>query len=193
MKSRSGYVLVGGKSSRFGRDKALADVDGKPMAAVVADRVREAAGEVTLVGAPERYRALGYRTIADPTSDFGPAAGILAALEDSSAEWNLIVACDMPRLRVDFLELLLECAASRGQAALVPRSSDGRLQPLCAVYSKSLAPAFRSALEQGQGKVAAVLEGQPVHYLEPPEYAHIDPTGEVFRNVNRQEDLPGSP
>lgn len=159
------------------------------MVAHVAEKVARAADSVTLVGAPERYSHLPYRLIPDQMHDFGPVAGIVAALEDSAAEWNLVVACDMPRLRVDFLDLLLRRAATCGREALVPLSSDGREQPLCAVYSKSLAGPFRQAQQRGEAKVTRALGGMSVHYLLPPEYSRIDPSGEVFLNVNTPADL----
>ena len=79
---RAGYVLTGGRSSRFGANKAFADVDGKPMVVQVADRVRSVCDSVTLVGPAETYGSLGLRVIEDSVADFGPVAGILAALEE---------------------------------------------------------------------------------------------------------------
>ncbi len=189
MHRRAGYVLVGGRSSRFGRDKALIDIDGRPLVSLIAEKVRAAADTVTLVGSPERYGHLRYRVIPDQVRNFGPVAGIVAALEDSAADWNLIVACDMPRLRVDFLELLFSRAESCGRDALVPLSSGGREEPLCAVYSKRLAGPFRQALRSGEAKITRALSGMDVHYLLPPEYHRIDPSGEVFMNVNTRADL----
>ena len=189
MHRRAGYVLVGGQSSRFGRDKALLDIDGLPLVSHIAEKVRKAADTVTLVGSPQRYAELEYRTIPDQVENFGPVAGIVAALEDSAAEWNLIVACDMPRLRVDFLELLLRRAETCGRDALVPLSADGREQPLCAVYSKRLEKPFREALRSGEAKIKRALNAMSVHYLLPPEYKRIDPSGEVFLNVNTPADL----
>ncbi len=159
------------------------------MATLVAEKVRRATGSVALVGSPERYGDLGYRVVPDQVKNFGPLAGIVAALEDSAAQWNLIVACDMPRLRTDFLELLLRRAETCGRDALVPLSASGREQPLCAVYSKSLAAPLRQAMRGGEGKIIRALSGMSVHYLLPPEYKRIDPSGEVFLNVNTPSDL----
>jgi molybdopterin-guanine dinucleotide biosynthesis protein A len=104
----AGYILVGGKSSRFGRDKALVEVGGRPLALRVVDALSPVTGTVTLVGAPEKYRHLGLRVIPDLLADFGPLAGILAALDDSQRAWNLLLACDMPRVTAGFLTFLLD-------------------------------------------------------------------------------------
>ncbi len=189
MQGRAAYVLVGGKSSRFGRDKALIEVDGKPLAAHVAGIADQVADHVTFVGDPTRYEHLGLPVIPDAVLGFGPAAGVAAALAHTSAKWNLIVACDMPRLQVEFLRYLFEAAESSEAQAVVPVQPDGREQPLCAVYSDSLKEPFQAAVAGGVRRVGAVLEPLNVRYLAPREYARIDPSGDVFANVNTPADL----
>ena len=104
MTDAAGYILVGGKSSRLGRDKALVKVGGAPLVLRVANALRPAVDTVTLVGSREKYRQLGLRVIPDAVTGFGPLAGILAALEDTLTRWNLVVACDMPNLTQAFLK-----------------------------------------------------------------------------------------
>ena len=187
--SRAGYVLVGGKSSRLGRDKAYLDHGGRPLVLATAEKVREAAGAVTLVGSPERYAHLGPRTIADAAADRGPLAGLVAALDDTAARWNLVVACDMPGLSAGFLRFLFEVAEVSGCEAVVPMQPDGRDQPLCAVYAKSLAERFRRALAGERCKLTSALAGAAVRRLLPPEYDSFGRDGGLFANVNRPEDL----
>jgi molybdopterin-guanine dinucleotide biosynthesis protein A len=71
--------------------------------------------------------------------------GLYTALSLTKADWNLLVACDMPELTPEVLEQLL--AAARGCAgdALVPETPDG-LQPLCAVYHVRLRAVAEAAL-----------------------------------------------
>ena len=121
MTDTAGYILVGGKSSRLGRDKALVEVGGTPLALRVTNALRSVVDDVTLVGSPEKYSHLGLRVIPDHVTGFGPLAGILAALEDTSRPWNLVAACDMPNLTPDFLEFLLRRAEEELSArAMVP-------------------------------------------------------------------------
>lgn len=189
MDSRAGYVLTGGRSSRFGSDKALADLNGRPMVLHVADSVREAAGSVTLVGAPERYRSLGLPAIPDLVEGAGPLAGLTAALAHAQARYALVVACDMPAVGPAFLNLLFETAESTGAAAVVPLQPDGRRQPLCAVYSPSLTVRFSRALSEGDRRADAGLTDAEVHWLEPAAYAALDPDGLGFSNVNTESDF----
>ena len=133
--SRAGFVLTGGRSSRMGRDKAALPMGESTLLEHVAGCVRSAAGNVALIGAPERYVGLGLTALADRYEDCGPLGGLCTALEVSAAEWNLIVACDMPAVTSDFLCGLLSAAESSGGDCLVPETRDG-LHPLCAAYHR---------------------------------------------------------
>ena len=101
----AGYVLVGGRSSRMGRDKAMLPFHGATLAQWIAKQVAEAAGSAMLVG----NASTG---IADLYPSEGPVGGILTALAHSDADWNLIVACDMPQADAPFLRRLLDAARS---------------------------------------------------------------------------------
>jgi molybdopterin-guanine dinucleotide biosynthesis protein A len=141
----------------MGRDKALLPYQGTTLVAHIAARVAAAAGCVTLVGSSGRYRDLPYATIDDLRPGSGPAGGLEAALHASKAEWNLLVACDMPRLTAGFLRNLFEAAETSGERCLVPVSPSGRLEPLCAVYRRDCAAGVSDALARGIRKMTAVV------------------------------------
>ena len=127
----AGYVLVGGRSSRMGCDKALLPFRGGALAQSVAQVVSQAAGSATLVGDPGRYAGLGYPVVPDLFPGEGPLGGIVTALWNTNADWNLITACDMPQLEVDLLCGLLEIARAQPLVdALVPVGPEGRPEPL---------------------------------------------------------------
>ncbi len=189
MDQRAGYVLVGGKSSRLGIDKALLEFEGKPLVARVAEAVRAAAGRVTIVGSPEKYGHLGLRVIADPVADFGPLAGLLAALEDSDSPWNLVTACDLPYLDARFLTFLFDEARAAGADVLLPVDSEGNPEPLCAVYSLEARLTIRRHVEQGVHKITRAFEGLRVDELVADRYARFDPDGRMFTNLNTVEDF----
>jgi molybdopterin-guanine dinucleotide biosynthesis protein A len=157
----AGFVLVGGASSRMGRDKALLPLGEQTMAQRVAAAVQEAAGSVTLVGDPQRYGGLGYAVIADPVSGFGPVAGIAAAV-NAGAEWNLVVACDMPAVTADFLRALLDTARASECDCILPVGPSGRPEPLCAVYHRRCLAPLQQALRNQVHKVMLALSGARV-------------------------------
>lgn len=188
MRNRAAYILVGGKSSRFGSDKALIEIEGRPLVLHLAGIARQAAGPVTLVGPPTRYEHLGLPVIPDTREGVGPLAGILAALEHSSQPWNLVLACDMPHLTPAFLDLLFTRAEQGQQDACLPLSPEGLDEPLCAVYAKGAAGTIRREIENGTRKITRALDAVAVRRLLPAEYAHLDPAGNIFTNVNTPGD-----
>ena len=122
----------------MGADKALLEIEGVPLAARVAARLKPAAGYVALIGSPGRYGTLGYPVIADLVGNCGPLGGVYTALSVTAAEWNLIVACDMPGVTAGLFEDLFRAAESSAADCVLP----GPLDTLCAVYHRRcLAPA----------------------------------------------------
>jgi len=188
----AGYVLVGGESSRFGSDKALIWWQGRPLVVWVAEQVRIAAGSVTLVGRPEKYQGLGLPVIADAVAGWGPLAGLSVALQHSPAEWNLLVACDMPYLGAPFLQHLLRLAAVEPADILLPVDGQGRAEPLCAVYSFRCGEVIAGALRRGVHKMTDAFAGLCVRELPPAEYAAFDPHGLLLANLNTPAALAGA-
>jgi molybdopterin-guanine dinucleotide biosynthesis protein A len=179
--TRTGFVLAGGLSSRMGRDKALLEWQGARLIGRVAEAVAMAAGGVALIGDPARYGELGYPVFPDIFIGCGPLAGIHAALSVTQADWNLVVACDMPEVEAGFLRELLERAEASGQDCLLPAGESGRPEPLCAVYHRHALPAIEKALERGVHKVLDGLAGlrMAAHRTEGPG---------PFRNINTPEE-----
>ena len=145
-KERAGFVLAGGRSSRMGRDKALLPLGESTMVQEIAGRVRQVAGNVTLIGPPEKYGLLGLSVIPDEIENCGPLGGLYTALRATGADWNLLVACDMPHVTEMFLRQLLEAADGSDADCIVPEI-DGKRDPLCAVYHRRLMGAARSAID----------------------------------------------
>lgn len=179
-----GYVLIGGRSSRFGSDKALYTVNGRAMALHVADALRGIADSVTLVGDPGRYGLLGLPVVPDRFPGAGPLGGIVTALANASSPWILVVACDMPKLSDAPLASLLDPAARSNVRAVLPRTRDGRLQPLCAAYARTALGPLADALHSGTRKVMEAVQTVPWRAIEMGDSA-------PFVNINRPSDLIG--
>jgi len=143
----------------MGRDKARLPFQGRTLVEHVAAAVAEAAGSVTLVGAPDRYRNLALPKLADTRTGIGPLAGIHAALNASKADWNLIVACDMPGISAPFLRSLITAAESSGADCLIPSGPSGLPEPLCAVYNLRCLPSIAAALDRNVSKITDALAG----------------------------------
>ena len=137
---------------------------------------------MSLVGDPARYGNLGLPVVADRFPGEGPLAGIEAALRTTTADWNLMVACDMPSLDASTMEALFEALAAGGDCA-APSYSDGRVEPLCAVYHRRL-PSGRSwrRLKAERRKVTDALHRLAIRYVS--RWQHRD----SFANLNTPED-----
>jgi molybdenum cofactor guanylyltransferase len=165
----------------MGRDKALLPWNGGPLVLHVAAVLAQAAGPVTLVGNPDRYAHLGVPVIPDLHPGCGPLGGIEAALADSSSDWNLIVACDMPELTAALLASLLEAAEASGASLAMAAGPEGRPEPLCAVWRRDLRAEVAAAVAAGVRRVTDILPRVP-HVLVPA------PVAVHFRNLNTPED-----
>jgi molybdopterin-guanine dinucleotide biosynthesis protein A len=182
----AGYVLAGGASSRMGRNKAFLMVGGRTLLEIAAQAVLQASGSVTIIGPPEIYRNLPYPAIPDLRAGaipaIGPLAGIETALSHTTADWNLIVACDMPGVTAATLRLIVDTAVLHPDAGCVlPESSDGFVEPLCAAYHKRLLPGISVALDAGKRKVTSALPASAIH--------HMRMTGDpIFQNINTPEE-----
>lgn len=154
---RAGFVLVGGLSSRMGRDKALLRWHSEPLVEEVAKTVEQAAGNVALVGAPERYGMLSRRCLPDLHPGMGPLSGIEAALLSGRGDLNLVVACDMPALDAEWLAKLFEKAESSDSGCVAARDERGQIHPLCAVYRSACLGDIRAAIARNRLRMHDLL------------------------------------
>lgn len=165
----------------MGRDKAFLPFRNGTLAGSVAAMVAEAAGSATLVGDPNTYQRLGFPVLPDALPGLGPLGGIHSALSATGADWNLVVACDMPALNTRFMQELLAGAENSGADCLLPRGPGGRPEPLCAVYHRRAAEPIGRALARGIRKVTEGLAELRVAYQDVAQVSH-------FENLNTPED-----
>ena len=168
----------------MGRDKALLRFHGAPLAAVVARAVRDAAGSVVLIGNPALAAVTGFPALPDLFPGEGPLGGIVTALRGTTADWNLICACDMPELTARFLSILFQAAEACDADVVLPLGAGGRLEPLCGVWHRRALGPVEAAFGSGIRKVAAALSG-----LRAVPYRVTELT--PLQNVNTPEDWSG--
>jgi molybdenum cofactor guanylyltransferase len=163
----------------MGRDKALLACEEHLLVEDVAARVREAAGNVVLVGRPERYGGLGLECLPDLRAGLGPLAGIEAALEAGRAELNLIAACDMPGVETGWLRQLMRRAEETDALCVVARDAKGIVHPLCAVYRSGCLAVVQRALDEGRRRAQDVIRELRADFVD---------IGAVLENVNTPQE-----
>lgn len=184
----------------MGRDKALLDVDGRPLVERTVEMLRGLELNPRICGS--RPDLAGFaEVVPDNFPLCGPLGGIEAALAASDSELNLFVPVDLPGLPRGFLQWMMARAETSQAVATIPRYGD-RVQPLCAVYSRRLRDGLRRPLVAGNYKVmaavreaaAALGEGVDEFDMEsvastgPEEWPLLPPLGEWFRNINTPAD-----
>lgn len=163
----------------MGQDKAFLEYHGTSLIIHIARMVEKVAGSTTIIGPPERYSHLGWRVIVDRRTNSGPLAGIETGLLNSTMDRNLFVACDMPGLQP---ELLTQLLTARAAPCVIPKTPDGRLHPLCAVWDCSLLPRVQQVLDQGKLKVLSALEDIDLEEVEVPVLGNAN-TPEEWRTL----------
>lgn len=184
----AGLVLAGGRSVRFGGEKAVAELGGKPLLAWAAERLQVVCENVAINVRPATEAegvaaSLGLPTLYDEAGDAsGPLAGVKVGLiwaERHGASMLAVSPCDAPLLPDDLYPRLL--AEARGGAAMA-ETSDGR-QPLCALWPVTALPAVRAALAGGAHPPTwQVLERIGARKVR------FEPAA-AFANINTRDDL----
>lgn len=143
----------------MGEDKALVDVDGRPLAGIAADALQAAgADEVFAVGGDARgLEASGLRVVPDEFPGEGPLGGILTALDAAAAEVVVVLACDLPGVTAEAVETVL---AGLGDADVAVPHVDGRAQHLLAAWRRAPAQArLTEAFRSGERAIWRTCEG----------------------------------
>jgi len=183
-------ILAGGKSSRLGRSKALQVIEGKSLIQRVVDRLAILCTEIIIVTARGEVipcsSTVRIKTVADIYPGKGPLVGIYSGLIDSSGPRATVVGCDMPFLSVDLLKYMTRISSTFD--IVVPRIED-KLEPLCAVYSKSCLVPISELLKQHELQISVLFNMVRVRYIEEDEINRFDPEHLSFFNINSQENL----
>ncbi|MFM8380425.1 MAG: molybdenum cofactor guanylyltransferase [Actinomycetota bacterium] len=180
-----GYVLAGGRSRRFGRDKSLVVIDGlRAMEHQVSVLAPICDGPVTVVGT-QGNEVLGAAVIGDVGGRQGPLDGLVTALEHAAslgATRAAVVAVDLWNLTSEIVARLAgEFDESLDDVVHLRAAGSRRDQPLCAVWSvTSSLPVLEAAFASGERSVVRA-------WTELRRRA-VDVDDSVLANVNTPED-----
>jgi molybdopterin-guanine dinucleotide biosynthesis protein A len=183
-----GVVIAAGRSRRFGAEKAVADLLGKPLLVWAAERLASSCALVAVNARPgSDTERLAYArelpVLHDAPGDAqGALAGVRAGLAWAGrlgARALAVSPCDAPLLPDDLFERLIRAAR---EGAAVADTDDGR-QPLCSVWPVTALPAVTAALAGG---------------AHPPTWRLLEDLGAArvlfgdraaFANINTRADL----
>jgi molybdopterin-guanine dinucleotide biosynthesis protein A len=184
----TGVILLGGRSSRYGSNKALVEIGGVRLIDRVAGVMKSIFHELLLVtNTPGDYAYLDVPMVEDLIKGLGPMGGIYTGLTTLPDEAGFFVACDMPFLNEHLIRHMIHVRDDFD--AVLPRM-DWMLEPLHALYSKKCLPVLQNAIEQHQYQIAKCFAGLRVRYVDEEELRLWDPDLRSFFNINKPQDLP---
>lgn len=191
-KDVEGFVLIGGASSRMGRDKAEMCIGGRRLferAAAALDGICQ--GKVTLVGKAGFDHDIPVITDirVNPSNQIRASIyGLYTALAFANTPWIAVLACDLPFVTEDLMTRLAEYRSNEFDA-VVPFQPDGQPQPLCAFYRREVSLVVVEAMVRNDDlKLQRLLSRVSTRFLEFEEIANLDGSANFFLNVNKPED-----
>lgn len=180
----TGVILAGGMSSRFGSNKALSRIEGERLIQRLCNTVGSVTERMMLItNTPDDFAFLDLDSRKDLVPRCGPIGGIYTALKAANTPLCLCVACDMPFIRTEYLEFMVE--RSSGYDVVVPMNN-GREEPLCAIYRETCVPAIKRRIQAGKYKITGFFDEVRVLRIAPGEAGFHD--AGFFFNINTRSD-----
>lgn len=191
----SAIILAGGRGKRMGyREKALVDINGKPLVTYVIKSLEKVVDEIIISvrdktqGETLNSMLPGYTYAYDEFENNGPLSGILSGLTLCRNEFCFITACDMPFINENVVKMLFRM--SEAHDAAIPRWEDGFLEPLHSVYRcEPMIRETRKAMESGESIILAPIFRMNIYYMTIENIRKIDPELKTLININTSEDL----
>ncbi len=188
--SVAGFVLAGGRSSRMGKDKALVELDGRPLIEHALDVLRGAGLTPRIAGAHTEIDGFAP-VIADEQADCGPLGGVVSALAQMAEDWAVFVSIDMPLMAPALIRGLMERARS-GEPAITVASVGGEAQTFPAVVRRAALSVLERELEEGRLGCLAAFRAAGLQVVKAEKIAASESPSAVdrwFSNLNTPEDL----
>jgi molybdopterin-guanine dinucleotide biosynthesis protein A len=183
----TGIILAGGQSSRLGTDKAFIKIGKKTLFENIYGLISDYCKEV-LISANNHtgYSFHEQRIIPDCITGLGPIGGIYSCLKHSGTENNLVVAVDIPFINKGLIQFLLSNMADA--ELIIPVSVNGKAEPLCALYNKSVLPYLEKMIAKKDLKVQNLIhycKSKKLLVSHEQEFYH----DRLFNNINTPDDL----
>ncbi len=182
----TGILLAGGMSSRMGREKGSMLIGTKMMYEYPLSVLESVCDEVLISSCQPLPAQRSHPRVCDKIKGIGPISGIHSCLEHSSNDVNIVLSYDMPMVNEGLLRYLI--SQSQGWDIVVPAMQPDQVEPLCALYRKSVSGvlealiqekkyAVRQAFPKVASRVLNIRTDMPFYHSE------------LFLNINRMEDL----
>ena len=176
-------VLAGGASRRMGTDKGGLAYGAGTLAAFQTARLAALFPEVWLVVKEEpRYDFGPARVLRDGTAARAAAYGLRRALAEAD-DRVFVLAVDVPAIAEPVIREVARAGLATRAPAVLPEA-DGRLQPLAAVWRRSVLPELERRIATGDLSLHVLARGVGADVLPEEAWRPFDPSGNSFLDVN---------
>lgn len=181
----TGIILAGGKSSRFGTDKALIKLNNKTLLEIAIDKMQLICDSVLISYNSPLPEHISYKQIPDKIQSIGPMGGLYTCLEVSNTELNMILSVDAPFVPTDLFSLLTDY--TQDYNVVIPRYKEN-IYPLIGLYKKSFLKILEKDISNKRYKMMKAIKKSKHSVVEISDASEFY-NDTFFMNINTREDL----
>ncbi len=191
-KYKTAAILVGGKSTRMGKDKKNLVISGKALLQSIIDQLAALFDEIIIVGCSED-EIVGIHGITGVYPDIldisASLTGIYTALLYSQSDYVYVTACDLPNYDLAFIRHMMTILEENpDKKGCVTRYKEW-IEPFNAFYSRDLLPSAEHFLKSGRKSVFHYLSRENIYYIAEKDARAYTPDWSLFCNLNTPGDL----
>ena len=149
-------IFAGGKSSRMGKDKALLPFGNAATLSEFQYKRLEALFENVYMSAKAYKFKFECHLIEDRYEEHSPLAALISVFESLDDEAVFVLSVDAPFVDKSVIDILFQHSTS-DHDVIVAKSPKG-LEPLCAIYKRSILPAALHQIETGNHRLTDLLK-----------------------------------
>jgi len=158
-------IFAGGKSSRMGEDKALLPFSSfSTLTEFQYHKLSKLFSHVYISTKQSSKFSFNANFIEDIDGDFAPTLGFISAFKNLQVEKIFVISVDTPFITQEIIKTLLEEDSAEYNATIA--RLDGKIQPMCGIYHRSLLEKFETMQERDEHKLGFLLKNSKTHYID---------------------------
>jgi len=171
------FILIGGKSERFGFPKWKAKINNQ----TILDKIWNVCDifENRVIVGKAKPHSISYPFMHDELSINAPINGLYTSLKNSKTDWIFLLSCDLPLISKSVFETLW-VSKTENINAIIPKAN-GKTQVTCGFYHKRMVPILENEIQNENYSLIKLLENINLHQIN---FGDDD----FFTNMNTQND-----
>ena len=172
------FILIGGKSERFGFPKWKAKIHNQ----TVLDKIWNVCDifENRVIVGKAKPHSISYQFMHDELSINAPINGLYTSLKNSKTDWVFLLSCDLPLIAKSVFETLWE-SKTENISAIIPKAN-GITQVTCGFYHKRMVPILENESQNGNYSLFKLVEKLNPYYIN-------FGNNQSFLNMNTKKDM----